>query len=116
MQMLVSASNSVSIDAVVNCFRKAGISSANKEAAIAEEDDPFKDFQDEFDTLRHIQPDLVPEDVNASLLTDIDSEVSAVQAPLTDSDILAEIFETGNISDGDGKMIDASYDLGKLTS
>ena len=52
MQMLVFAWNSVSIEAVVNCFRKGGISSANKDATIAKEDfDLFKDFQDEIDTL-----------------------------------------------------------------
>ena len=44
MQMLVSAWNSVSIETTVNCFRKAGISPANQEAAIVEEDDPFKDL------------------------------------------------------------------------
>ena len=52
MQMLVFAWNSVSVEAVVNCFRKGGISSANKDATIAKEDfDLFKDFQDEIDTL-----------------------------------------------------------------
>ena len=34
-----------------------------------------------------------------------------MQAPLTDSDILAEFFETGNINNGNLKMIDASDDL-----
>ena len=41
--MLVFAWNSLSIETIVNCFRKAGISPANQEAAIAEEDDPFKE-------------------------------------------------------------------------
>ena len=111
MQMLVSAWNSVSIETIVNCFRKAGISPANQEAAIAEEDDPFKDLQDEIDVLRNVQPDLVPEDVNASSLIDVDSEVSAVQPPLTDSEILAEFFESGDISNGDDEIIDASDDI-----
>ena len=75
MQMLISAWDTVSIETIVNCFRKAGISPANQEAAIAEEDDPFKDLQDETDVLRNVQPDLVPEDVNASSLIDVDSEV-----------------------------------------
>ena len=51
-QMLVSAWNSVFIETIVNCFRKAGISPANQEAAIAEEeDDPFKALQDEIDVI-----------------------------------------------------------------
>ena len=85
MQMLVSAWNSVSIETIVNCFRKAAISPVNQEAAIAEVDDPFKDLQDEIDVLRNVQPDLVPEDVDASSLIDVDPEFSAVQPPLTDS-------------------------------
>ena len=90
MQMLVSAWNAVLTETIVNCFRKAGISTANQEAAIADEDDPLKDLQNQIDALRNLQPDLVPEDVNAVSLTDIDFEVSAVQPPLTDSEILAE--------------------------
>ena len=73
----------LSIETIVNCSRKAGISPANEEAAIAEED-PFKDLQDEIDTLLNVHSDLVPEGVNVSSLTDVDSEVSAMQAPLTD--------------------------------
>ena len=111
MQKLVSPWNSVSIESIVNCFRNAGISPANQEAAITEEDDPFKDFQDEIDVLRNVQPELVPENVNASSLIDVDSEVSAVQPPLTDSEILAEFFKTGDISDGDDEIIDASEDI-----
>ena len=111
MQMLVSGWNSVSIETIANCFRKAGISPANQEAAIAEEDDPFKNLQDEIDVSRNVQPDLVPEDVNASLLIDVDSEVSAVQPPLTNSEILAEFFKTGDISDGDDEIIDVSDDI-----
>ena len=81
-------------------------------------------MQNEIDVLGNVQPDLVPEDVNASSLIDVDSEVSAVQPPLTDSEILAEFFKTGDMSDGDDEIIDASDDieenqwnvLGKLTS
>ena len=58
--------------------------------------------------LRNVQPDLVPEDVNASSLIDVDSEVSAVQPPLTDSEILAAFFKTGDINDGDDEIIDCS--------
>ena len=63
MQMLVSAWNELTTEAIVNCFRKAGISTENQDAAIAEEDDHFKDLQDEIDALRTVQPDLIPEDI-----------------------------------------------------
>ena len=43
--------------------------------------------------------------------TDIDSEVSSLQAPLTESKILAYFFESGNISAGDDKISGASDHL-----
>ena len=46
----------VIIETVVNCFCKAGIFAENQDAAIAEEDNPFKDLQDEIDALRTVQP------------------------------------------------------------
>ena len=66
------------------------------------------DLQNEIDALRNIQPGLVPEDVNAASLTDLDADVSAVESPLTDSEILAGFFETGNISDGDEEVIECA--------
>ena len=81
MQMLVSAWNAVSTET---------------------------DLQNEIDVLRNIQPDLVPEDVNAASLTDVDAEVSAVESLLTDSEILAGFLETSNISDGDEEIIECA--------
>ena len=109
--MLISAWNAVSTETIVNCFRKAGISTANQEVAIADEDDPFKDLQNEIDALRNLQPEFVPEDFNAASLTDVDAEVSVVQLPLTDCEILAEIFKTGNISDRHDEVRDVSDGL-----
>ena len=54
MQMLVSAWNAFTTETIVNCFRKAGISAENQNAAIAEEDDPFKELQGEIDALRTV--------------------------------------------------------------
>ena len=64
MQML--AWNTVSTETIVNCCLKARISFANQEAA--DEDDSFKDFQNEIDTLQNLQPDHVREDVNSTQL------------------------------------------------
>ena len=74
MQILVFAWNAVSTETFVNGFRKAGVSTANQEAANADEDGPFKNLQNEIDALRNLQPYLVPESVN-----DVDTEVSAKQ-------------------------------------
>ena len=51
------------------------------------EGDHFKDLQDEIDALRIVQPDLIPEDINAASLVDVDVKVSAVQPPPTDAEI-----------------------------
>ena len=55
-----------------------------------------------------LQPHLVQEDVNEASSTDIEAEVSAVQPPLANSEMLAEFFETGEISDGDDEVMDIS--------
>ena len=97
MQMLVSAWNAVSTKTIENCSRKAEISTANKEATIANENYPLKDMrlQNEIDTLiQNIKIALVPKDVNAASSTNVDAEVSAVHPPLPDSNIFAEFFET----------------------
>ena len=109
MQMLVSAWNALTTETIVNCFRKDGITAENQDAAIAEEDDTFKDLQDEIDALRNVQPDLIPEDINAASLVDVDAEVSAVQPPPTDAEILADFLETDNISDDE--WVDDSDDV-----
>ena len=58
-------------------------------------------MQDEIDALRNVESNLISRDINAALLTDFDTEESAVEPPLTDSEILAEFFESENISDQD---------------
>ena len=92
MQMLVSAWNAFTTETIVNCFRKAGISAENQDAAIAEEYDPFNDVQDEIDALRTVQPDHILEDINAASLVDVDAEVSAVQPPPTNAETLADFW------------------------
>ena len=107
--MLVSAWNALTTEeAIMNCFRKAGISAENQDAAIAEEDDPFKDLQDEID-LPTVQPDLILEDINAASLVDVDAKVSAVQPSSTDAEILADFLATDNISDDE--LVDDSDDV-----
>ena len=50
------------------------------------------------DVLQTVQPDLIPEDIIAASLVDVDTEVSAVQPPHTDAEILAYFLESDNIS------------------
>ena len=101
MQMLVSAWDLLSTQTIVNCFRKSGISTENQETAIAEDDDPFRELQDEIDDLRSVQPNLIEEDFDATTFADVDAEVIAVQPPPSDAEIVAELLETESVSDDD---------------
>ena len=67
MQMLASAWNAISTETIVNCFPKAGISTASQEPATADEDDSFKDLQNEIDALQNLRLDFVPEVANTAL-------------------------------------------------
>ena len=92
MQMLVSAWDALTPETIVNCLRKAGISSESQEAAIAEDDDPFKELQDEIDDLLSIEPDHFAENIDAASLTDVDAGVAAIQRSPTDAEIVAELL------------------------
>ena len=105
MQMLVSAWNSVPEETIVNCFRKAGISAENQTAVIADDDDPFKELQEEIDTLRTCQPDLIPEGIDANTLVEVDSEIIATQPLPSDNEILAEFMDIDD-QDDDIEFID----------
>ena len=84
MQMLMYAWNAASIETIINCFRKVGISTVNQETATADKKDPFKDLLNEIDVLKNVEPDLTPGDINAALSTNFDTELSAAEPPLTD--------------------------------
>ena len=108
IQIFVSAWNAVFTKTFVNFFPKGGISITNQEAAIVDAEISAWCL---IGALRNLQLDLVPEDVNAASSTGVDGEVSAMQPPLADSQILAEFFESGNISDGYVEVMDVSDGL-----
>ena len=100
MQMLVSAWDALTPETIVNCFRKAGISSESQEAAIAEDDDPFKELQDEIDYLLSIEPDHFAENIDAASLADVDAGVAAIQRSPTNAEIVAELLVNEEEEDG----------------
>ena len=101
MQMLVSAWDALSTQTIANCFRKSGISTEIQETAMVENDDSFRELQDEIDDLRSVQPNLNEEDFDATTFADVDAEVTAVQPPPSDAEIVAELLETEGVSDDD---------------
>ena len=109
MQMLVSAWEAVTVTTVVNCFRKSKISVESQNAAIAEDDNPFKELEEEMDSLRAIQPDL---DTDATSFTDVDGGVLIAQPDsLSDEDIIANVLGTDDsISDDEDDEPEAGDD------
>ena len=84
---------------IVDCLRKAGISTESSESAIVEDDDPFRKLQDEIDHFRSVQPNLIKQDFDATTFADVDAEVIAVQPPPSDAEIAAGLLETEGVSD-----------------
>ena len=80
MQLLQSAWSEVWELTIKNCFRKSGISEKSAEQAINEEDDPFKDITADLeDIITELREQLLEEaleELNATDLLDVDSELS----------------------------------------
>ena len=77
MVMLRKSWDDVSEQTIVNCFRKAGISEKSQEHVVDEDDDPFRslctdvddsiaDLEFNLDQLRQINPELAPDELDAS--------------------------------------------------
>ena len=101
MQMIVSAWDELSTKTIVNCFRKSGIPTEGQETAIAEDEDPFRELQDEIDDLRSVQPNLIEKDFDATTFADVDAEVITVQPPPSDAEIVADLLDMEGVSDDD---------------
>ena len=96
---------SVTTKTVMNGFRKSNISSESQKAAIAEEDDTFKELDEETDNLCSIQPGLVSENMDAASFTDVDPEVTSCTAA-SDADIVAEMLETKDVNNDNDDEIE----------
>ena len=94
MTMLVAAWDDVSETTVVNCFKKAGICKESQERSINDDDDPFKVLAEEMNILRERNPDLVPGDVTAEALVEVDEDIITADGVVrTDQEVLVE-FQT----------------------
>ena len=91
MKILVSSWEAVSAQTIVNCFRKAGITSEAQNAAITDADDPFSDLKESLQRLHDIYPDMVPESVTPESLIDVYNEVITTAPMITDDDILRSV-------------------------
>ena len=91
MRMLVKSWDTISINTVKNCFRKAGISQETQVASINEVDDPFKLLQQNVDELK--SRDLVDENLTVDDYVDTDFQVTTSEtSAMTDQEILDSIL------------------------
>ena len=88
MKILVDSWEVVNI---INCFRKAGITPAVKQAAISDSEDPFKDLQESLNDLRKADSSMVPDDVTATALVSLDDDVIATATEISEGDIIEEL-------------------------
>ena len=90
MKILAASWEAVTRETIVNCFEKAGINTEAQHAAITDSDDPFKDIQESLDSLEAAHPDMVPEDISAESIVDVDYDVIATAPVITEDDILEQ--------------------------
>ena len=79
----------------MNCFRKAGLSPYSQEQAVHDLDDQFRqaseDLENGISTLLREAPHLVPIEVDAFLLVEVDNDLCTNGEHLTDEQIIAEV-------------------------
>ena len=69
MKHLVSSWNAVSKETIVNCFNKFNISQSNQQAAVNDDDDPFKSLQEDLKKLHELDNDAIqPNQLNHLLI------------------------------------------------
>ena len=85
--------SAVSEETIVNCFRKANISSSNQRVAETDADDPFKSLLAELERLREVDPNSVQEDLSAESFITLDNEVITSAPIITDDVILSDIID-----------------------
>ena len=91
MKILADSWEVVTKETIINCFRKAGITPAVQQAAIADSDDPFKDLQESLNDLRKADSSMVPDDVTATALVSLDDDVIATAPEISEGDIIEEL-------------------------
>ena len=89
LQLLVASWNDVTKTTIVNCFGKAKISAKDQVNAAEDSDDPFKELENDLTESRRINPTLVPQDLTAHEIVDVD--VITTDNPETDEEILESV-------------------------
>ena len=93
---LVSSWNAVSKETNVNYFKKSNLSQSNQQAAVNDDDDPFKSLQEDLEKLHELDNDAIQPNLSAESFADLDSEVVTPASFSNDDDIIAEVIEGEN--------------------
>ena len=96
MKHLVSSWNAVPRETIVNCFKKSKISQSNQQAAVNNDDDPFKSLQEDLEKLHELYRDAIQPNLSAESFADLDSEVVTSASFYNDDDIIPEVIEGEN--------------------
>ena len=96
MKHLLSSWNVVSKETIVNCFKKSNISQSNQQAAVNDDDDPFKSLYEDLEKLHELDNDAIQPNLSAESFPDLDSEVVTSASFSNDDDIIAEVIEGEN--------------------
>ena len=91
LQLLVASWSDVTKTTIVNCFGKAKISAKDQVNAAEDSDDPFNKLENDLTELRKIDPTLVPQDLTAQEVVDVDMNVITTDNPETDEEILESV-------------------------
>ena len=93
MKHLVSSWNAVSREAIVNCFKKSNISQSNQQAAVNDDDDPFKNLLEDLEKLHKLDNNSIQPNISAESFADLDSEDVTTASFSNDVDIIAKVIE-----------------------
>ena len=91
LQLLVASWNDLTKTTIVNCFGKAKISAKDQVNAAEDSDNPLKELENDLTELRKIDPTLVPQDLTAQEIVDVDINVITTDNPETDEEILESV-------------------------
>ena len=72
-------------------FQKSKISAKDQVNAAEDSDNPFKELENDLTELRKIDPTLVPQDLTALEIVDVDINVITTDNPETDEEILQSV-------------------------
>ena len=96
MKHLVSSWNAILKEIIVNIVKKSNISQSNQQAAVNDDDDPFKTLQEDLEKLHELDNDAIQPNLSAESFADLDSEVVTSASFSNDDDIISEVIEGEN--------------------